>query len=348
MKVTVYEAESGEQTAFLRLANQNEVVFTREPMNATTAAQHADAEAISISSRYAAPHDVLALMPSLQLISTRSTGFDHIDLDYCRSHGITVCNVPGYGDVTVAEYTFALLLAVSRRIPEAAERTRKGDFSQEGLTGFDLRGKTLGVIGTGRIGRRVIEIAKGFGMIVVAYDTQRDEPLARSLGFRYCDLPDLLSQSDVVTLHVPAVAGTHNLISDREFDQMKRGVVLINTARGSVVDVPALVRALADGRVAAAGLDVLTAEPLMRDDTEIFRKGRQHTDAELRALLGDHVLLRLPNVIVTAHIAFNTDDAVYRLLDTAVSNIANFARGRPENVIIDPHRLQHASSRSGA
>jgi D-lactate dehydrogenase len=333
VKLIVFETEEWEHAACLRLLPEHEVSCTREPLNARAASSFPDAEAIATFVNSKLSPEVLAHFPSLRLIATRSTGYDHIDLDYCREHGITVCNVPDYGDTTVAEHAFALLLALDRHLIPAVERTRRGDFSQGGLRGLDLRGKTLGVIGTGRIGRRAIEIAKGFGMEVLAFDMRPDDTAAQVLGFRYGDLMDVLGRSDVVTLHVPATPQTHHLIGDRELAAMKDGVILINTARGSIIDVSALVRALADRKVGAAGLDVLPEEPLLRDEAEIFRGERQDTNAELRALLASHVLLRFPNVIVTPHIAYDTEDALRRILDTSIANIRAFAQGRPQNVV---------------
>lgn len=333
MKLIVFETEEWEHAACLRLLPEHNVSCTQEPLNSWSASRYPDGEAIStfINSKVSA--EVLAQFPSLRLIATRSTGYDHIDLDYCHEHGITVSNVPDYGDATVAEHTFALLLALVRHLVPAVERTRRGDFSQEGLRGSDLRGKTLGVIGTGRIGRRVIEIAKGFGMEVLAFDVRPDEAAADALGFRYGNLMHVLGRSDVVTLHVPATPQTRHLIGGRELASMKTGVIIINTARGSIIDASALVRALADKKVGAAGLDVLPEEPLLRDEAEIFRGERGDTNAELRALLASHVLLRFPNVIVTPHIAYDTEDALRRILDTTIANIKAFAQGRPQNVV---------------
>ncbi|HEX6000446.1 MAG TPA: hydroxyacid dehydrogenase, partial [Hyphomicrobiaceae bacterium] len=275
---------------------------------------------------------VLARLPRLKLIATRSTGYDHIDLDYCRAHGIAVCNVPDYGDSTVAEHVFALLLAISRHLIEAVQRTRRGVFGQAGLRGFDLKGRRLGVIGTGRIGRCVIAIAKGLGMEVVAFDTAPDDAAARRLGFRYAGFGDVLAEADILTLHVPSSPATVHLISDREFAVMKPGAILINTARGNIVDTAALVRALTSGKISAAGLDVLPQEPLLRDEAEIFRGG-QYSLAELHTLLASNVLLRFPNVLVTPHNAYNTDDAVHRIIETTLANIEAFARGKPQNIV---------------
>jgi D-lactate dehydrogenase len=332
MKAVVFETEEWEHQACLRLEPQHQVSCTRERLDARTAAAHADAEIVStfVNSKLGA--DVLAQFPKLKLIATRSTGYDHIDLGWCAAHGVAVANVPDYGDSTVAEHAFALLLAVARNLVDAVERTRRGIFSQTGLRGFELRGKTLGVIGTGRIGRRAIEIAGGFGMTVIAHDLHPDADAASRLGFRYADLDEVLSVADALTLHVPATPGTASLISDREFNLMKPGAILINTARGNVVDVPALVRALSDDRLRAAGLDVLPQEPLIREEAQIFREAWTEGH-DLKALVANHVLLRFPNVIVTPHNAYNTESAVRRIIETTLENIEAFGRGEPRNLV---------------
>jgi D-lactate dehydrogenase len=333
MKVVVFETEEWEREACRRLMAAHEVACTAEPLDERTAEAFADAEALAtfINSRLGA--GVLQRLPRLRLIATRSTGYDHIDLDYCRAHGITVCNVPGYGDHTVAEHAFALLLATARNIVDSVERTRRGTFTQSGLRGVELFEKTLGVIGTGRIGRRVIGIARGFGMAVVGSDVRPDEAAAAALGFGYAPLDELLATADVVTLHVPATPQSRHLLSDREFALMKEGAILINTARGNVIDVPALVRALSTGKVRAAGLDVLPQEPVIREEAQIFRAGAPEGGYDLRALVANHVLLRFPNVIVTPHNAYNTEAAVRRIIATTRDNIEAFARGAPRNVV---------------
>lgn len=332
MRVVVFETEDWEQQACLRLEPAHQVSCTHERLDTRTAAAYAEAEIVStfVNSKLGA--EVLDQFPNLKLIATRSTGYDHIDLGWCAAHGIAVANVPDYGDSTVAEHAFALLLAVARNLVDAVERTRRGDFSQVGLRGIELCGKTLGVIGTGRIGRRAIEIARGFGLRVVAHDVYPDDDAATRLGFHYATFKNVLAAADVLTLHVPATPETIGLISDREFGLMKPGAILINTARGNVVDVPALVRALADGRLRAAGLDVLPQEPLVREEAQIFRDAS--TDGyDLKALVANHVLLRFPNVIVTPHIAYNTQSAVRRIIETTLENIEAFGRGESRNLV---------------
>jgi D-lactate dehydrogenase len=331
MNITLFEIEDWERETFESLEDQHQVVYLEQPLSAANAAEQSDMEIISTFIYSKLGSDVLEQLPKLKMIATRSTGFDHIDMNYCREHGISVCNVPSYGENTVAEHVFALLLAISHRLIDAVDRTRKGDFTAEGLRGFDLHGKTLGVIGTGNIGRCVIIIARAFGMKVLASDPRPDKNFAQQLAFDYVSMQELLAGADIVTLHVPASDATRNLLSTNEFATMKDGAVLINTSRGTVVDVQALLHALVDGKLSAAGLDVLPDEPVIREEAELLRAvfSEQY---DLRNLLADHILLHMDNVIITPHSAFNTYEAVQRILDTTRDNIAVFANGGvPQN-----------------
>ena len=332
MKIVAFEVEPHEAAAFEPLGDDHDLVLSDAPLRADNAAQYADAQIISIFVYSRLDRSTLEQLPSLQLIATRSTGVDHIDLAYCAEHDITVSNVPTYGAHTVAEHVFALLLTISHRMLEAVERARSGPFSPKGLQGFDLSGKTLGVIGTGHIGRHVIRIARGFEMDVVASDIRPDQGLARELGFRYAPLEEVLQRAHIITLHVPATGETENMIGAPQFDQMRDGVILINTARGTVLDVRALVQALRTGKVAAAGLDVLPAEPMIREEAELIVSAFPDQQ-DLYSLLADHVLLRMPNVVITPHSAFNTREAVARIVGTTVENIAAFLADQPRNVV---------------
>ncbi|MFO8082857.1 MAG: hydroxyacid dehydrogenase [Desulfobacterales bacterium] len=340
MKIVIFEAEQWEHDAFDPLASDHELTVLKEPLSADNAKAFEQAEIISTFIYSDLSAGVLKQFRQLKMIATRSTGFDHIDLEYCDKNGITICNVPTYGDHTVAEHVFGLLLAISHKLIPAIDRTRRGDFSLEGLRGFDLEGKTLGVIGTGNIGRHVIRIAKGFNMKVMAFDVSPDRELASTLEFEYGDMDTVLAESDIITLHVPSNEKTHHLISEKEFSKMKDGVVIINTARGEVLDVHALAGAIADGKVAAAGLDVLPEEPTIREEVEllrsVFRKQKKHN---IETLLTDHILLRLRNVYITPHNAFNTREAVQRILDVTVENITAYVSGKPQNVAGKKSRL---------
>lgn len=332
MKIIVFETEPWEQKAFDELKENHEVTLLENKLSAENAAEYSDADVISTFIYSNLDENILEQFPNLKMIATRSTGFDHIPLRYCQRNNIVVSNVPEYGDSTVAEHVFGLLLAISHNLVEAVDRTRRGDFSLRGLRGFDLQGKTLGVIGTGSIGQYVIQIAHGFDMKVVAYDVNPNQDLADQLSFNYLSMDDLLSSSDILTLHIPANENTYHLISDDAFSKMKDGVVLINTSRGSVVHIEALARALSTGKVAAAGLDVLPEEPTIREESELLRSFfyEQHN---LQTLLAGHVLLRLRNVIITPHNAFYTHEAIWRILDTTVENIQSFILGKTQNVV---------------
>lgn len=332
MKMAIFEAEAREAAAFEAIAAHHDVSLIEEPLRAANVHRFVDAEVVSTFIYSELNRAVLEALPLLKLIATRSTGVDHIDTAYCAARGIVVSNVPTYGENTVAEHVFALLLAISHRLPDAMARAQRGHFSPEGLQGFDLAGKTIGVIGTGNIGRHVARIALGFQMAVVACDPRPDPQLAQRPGVRYASLDELLGVADVITLHVPARPETHHLLSAAAFARMKDGVVLINTARGDLIDTPALIHALVSGKVAAAGLDVLPDEPMIREEAELICSAFC-SRSDLRDLVADHVLLRMHNVIVTPHSAFNTREAVERIAKLTVENIEGFLVGKPRNVV---------------
>jgi D-lactate dehydrogenase len=274
---------------------------------------------------------LLANLPRVRFIATRSTGFDHIDLKACAKHKILVANVPAYGENTVAEHTFALILSLSRNLHRAYVRTVRGDFSLSGLQGFDLKGKTLGVIGAGRIGMHVIKIAKGFSMRVLAYDTRQDPFLSEVLDFRYVPLAVLLKEADIVSLHTPYSPATHHLMNRTTFAQMKRGALLVNTARGGLVNTEALVWALDEGIIAGAGLDVLEGEELVKEERQLL--SQDFPKERLITALQNNILLHRENVVITPHIAFDSREALQRILDTTAANIRGFLGGTPINVI---------------
>ena len=332
MRIVVFEAEEWEGKACAVLEPGHDLACTSAPLTSAIAADYADAEIVTVFVNSRLDSAALSALKQLRFVATRSTGFDHIDLEHCRKAGIAVANVPSYGDVTVAEHVFALLLGIARNLVRTVEGLRAGRFDQADLRGFDLYGKTIGVVGTGRIGRRVIEIARGFGMAVLAYDLAPDHDLSDRLGFHYVEFETLLRKADVVTLHVPALAATRNLIGEAELAMMRKEAVLINTARGNIVDVEALVRSVTRGQIRGAGLDVLPEEPLMRDEAEIFRAPPGEA-APVRALLANHLLMVAPNVLVTPHVAYNTVEARRRIIDTTIANIRAFLAGAPANLV---------------
>jgi D-lactate dehydrogenase len=297
-----------------------EVAFAEKPLSKDAIPAGDDAKFDIAAVFMDSPVDATVIdgLPDLKCITTLSTGFDHLDLAAAAARGIMVSSVPGYGENTVAEFAFALILALSRKICEARARVRdEGKFTTDGLCGFDLAGKTLGVVGTGRIGKHAVEMGKGFGMKIVAYDVYHDDKFAAAMGFPYLSLEDLLAQSDVITVHAPYLPSTHHLINSNNIGLVKKGAYLINTARGAIVETPALISALKSGQLGGAGLDVLEEEAAMKaGDMNV-----------------DHELVMMPNVIVTPHNAFNTAEAFLRILDTTIDNITAYAKGAPINIV---------------
>lgn len=239
--------------------------------------------------------------------------------------------MPHYGENTVAEHTFALILSLSRKLHAAYFQGLRGEYQIRALRGFDLYGKTLGVIGAGNIGLHVIRIARGFGMRVLAYDMRPHPLLAEVLGFTYTDLDTLLAESDIVSLHVPATPQTHHLVNRETLCKMKRGALLINTARGSVVDTEALLWALEEGILAGAGLDVIEGEEYITEESALLKMPL--AEQTLKQVVQAHLLLRRDDVVFTPHIAFNSHEAVQRILDTTLANLKAFLEGQPQNTV---------------
>lgn len=255
----------------------------------------------------------IAKLPNLKLLITRSVGFDHIDLDACRERKIVVCHVPDYGSHVIAELVFALLLSTMRHITEGEKRVEGGTFDYHGLKGMTLRGKTIGIVGTGKIGRRVAQVAHGFGMKIVAFDKCRTLELTDLLGVEYMSLEELLRQSDIITLHLPAIPEAEHMINDTTIALMKNGVILVNTARGSIIDSKALLRGLKSGKIRYALLDVLEHEKNFAENKELI----------------DH-----PNVVTTPHIGFYADVSVTSMYTDCFESVRQWQAGQtPEHVV---------------
>jgi D-lactate dehydrogenase len=274
---------------------------------------------------------LLDACPDLRLVATRSTGLDHVDLAACADRGVAVANVPTYGENTVAEHTFALILALSRNVHKAWVRTQRGDFSIEGLRGLDLRGRTIGLIGVGHIGLHTAKIARGFGMHVLAADPRPQPLLAELVGFRYVGLEELVASADIVSLHAPLVPATRHVVDRELLKRFKRGALLVNTARGGLVDTEALLWALDEGILAGAGLDVLEGEELLTEDRR--RLALERDEASLRVLVENQLLAGREDVVVTPHIGFDSIEAVQRIAEVTATNIAAFLAGHPENLV---------------
>lgn len=275
---------------------------------------------------------VISKLKKVKLIATMSTGYDHIDLRACRKNDILVCNVPSYGENTVAEHAMALLLAHARNIVESVERTRRANFDIEGLRCFDLKGKTIGVLGTGNIGSHMCKYCKAFEMDVLAHDKYPNKRLADELGFKYVSKAELYRKSDIISLHLPLLPSTRHMIDIKAVGSMKKGIVIINTARGSLVDTTAILKGLKSGRIGFYATDVLEEECAIKDERErLTETFKQKCDVE--TLLEDHMLMNHPRVIITPHNAFNSTEALKRILDTTVDNIRAFAKKKPVNLV---------------
>lgn len=307
-------------------------VFYRAKLDKRTVKKIKSAEIIASFVYSKMDRDILKELPELKLISTMSTGFDHIDLEYCKEKNITVCNIPTYGERTVAEHTFALILSLSRKIPQSIEKTRKFDFSLEGLRGFDLENKTLGLIGMGHIGANVAKIARGFEMKIIASDPKPDKALMKKLGIKMVSLEDLLQDSDIISLHAPLNKFTYHLINKHNIMTIKKGAYIINTARGGLIETEALIKALDKGILSGAGIDVLEEESAIKEEKELLGKTQKENE-KLRTILQNRILSSNPRVIITPHNAFNSDEAMQRILDTTIENIENFLKGSPINEV---------------
>lgn len=332
MNIGFFEVDDNEIEVYKKDLGDHELFFGKEPLNEKNKEKAKSLDIISTRSYSNLTSDTLSSLEHLKMITTRTTGYDHIDIEYCKEKNIIVCNIPEYGAFTVAEHTFALMLAISRNLVESIERTKRGDFRLDGLRGFELHGKTLGIIGVGSIGKAVIKIAKGFGMKVIAYTRHKEDKLAAELGFEFVELDDLLGKADIVSLHVPYSKETHHMINKENIRKFKKGSVLINTARGGVVDTEAILVGLDEKILSAAGLDVLEEECMVKDEedllTEEFLK-----ECNLKTQLLNHVLLTRENVIITPHNAFNSAESRIRILDITVKNITAFINNNPQNTI---------------
>ena len=313
MKLVILEPLGVEEEKLLALAeeklgNRAEIVYydTRVTDPDTLAGRAEDAD-IAVISNLPFKKEVMERCPKLKMLSVAFTGVDHVDMDYCHERGILVSNCAGYSNTAVSELVFGLALSLYRRIIECDRAVRAGK-DKTGLVGLELSGKKFGIIGMGAIGTRTAQLAKAFGCEVLGFNRS-----PRQIeGVRMTDLDTLLSECDIVSLHVPLTDETRGLIGERELSLMKPGAVLINTARGPVVDSRALAAALKEGRLAGAAVDVYETEP---------------------PIAQDHPLLTAPNVTATPHVAFATKEALYQRAAIVFDNVAGYLDGKPQNVM---------------
>jgi D-lactate dehydrogenase len=328
MKVAVFSIKTFDRQ-FLEAANSNQqhnLTFFDPHLNKDTAILAADFPAVCIFVNDQADAATLEVLASrgTKLLALRCAGFNNVDLKAATDLSISVVRVPAYSPNAVAEYTIAMILTLNRKLYRAYNRVREGNFSLDGLMGFNLHGRTVGVIGTGRIGVIVIQILKGFGCHVLVYDVYRN-PEVEALGVKYVEISEIFANSDIISLHCPLTPETHHLINNDAIEQMKPGVMLINTSRGALINAKAVTRGLKSGKIGSLGLDVYEKE------SDLFFEDLSGT------IIQDDVFLRLttfPNVLITGHQAFFTEEALRNIAETTLGNIAEFEKtGSCKNLI---------------
>jgi D-3-phosphoglycerate dehydrogenase len=310
----IAELMSGTRLERIRQAGEFVIHIGKPESDAQFIERIGDADALMLG--WGLPADVMRAAPNLELVAFVGIGAGNfVDLDAAVSRGITVCNTPGYADNTVAEHALAMMLALARHIVRLDRDMRAGRWNQE-IPGLELRGKNLGLVGFGGIGARFAELARGIGMNVRAWTRNPSAARARQHGIEFVNLDTILRESDVISLHAALTAETRNLLDSAALAATKPGVIIINTARGEIIEESTLLEALHSGHIAGAALDVFHAEPLT----------------------SDHPLLTLDNVLLTPHVAYNTPEATHALLDISVDNIVNYSRGKPVNVVAAPEK----------
>jgi D-lactate dehydrogenase len=323
MKVAVFSTKAYDRR-FLEAANadrRHELLFFEARLTADTAVLATGFPAVCAFVNDQLDEKTLKALAEQEtrLIALRSAGFNHVDLTAATELGLTIVRVPAYSPYAVAEHAIGLILTLNRKIHRAYNRVREGNFSLDGLLGFDLHGKTVGIVGTGKIGVIVAQILKGFGCQLLTYDLYPN-PECEALGTKYVELPELFAGSDIITLHCPLTPETYHLINDQALEQMKPGVMLINTSRGALVDTEAVIGALKSRKIGYLGLDVYEQE------SDLFFEDLSEE------VIQDDVFQRLltfPNVLITGHQAFFTENALKNIAETTLSNITDIEQGRP-------------------
>ncbi len=300
--------------------------YRLNPETVETVAEGTDVVCVFVNDKVTA--EVLAVLASkgVKMVALRCAGFNGVDLDAAKQYGITVARVPAYSPYAVAEHAVTLAMALNRRIPQANRRVRDMNFTLDGLVGFDMHGKTVGLIGTGKIGKIAAQIFKGYGTDVIMWDPYPDPAWAQAQGLRYTTLSEVGKTSDILSIHVPLFPETEHLINELVIRELKRGVIIINVSRGALIDTKALIRGLKSGQIGGVGLDVYEEE-----------EGKFFEDLS-DEVMEDDVLARLltfPNVLVTAHQAFLTKEALDEIARVTTENVVAFADGTQ----IDPSRV---------
>ncbi|GAB3254249.1 2-hydroxyacid dehydrogenase [Larkinella harenae] len=323
MNVTVFSTKPYDITFFeqTNAAFGFNLRFLKVPLDETTAELVTDSPVACLFVNDQANATVIGKLAEqgVKLLALRCAGFNNVDLDAARQHGIQVMRVPAYSPYSVAEHTIALILGLNRKTHRAYNRVKEGNFALDGLMGFDLYGRTVGLLGLGKIGKVTAQILRGFGCRLLGFDVVEDEE-ARQIGIEYVSLQELLSQSDIISLHCPLTPQTHHIINSKTLQLMKKGVMLINTGRGALIDTQAAIENLKSGQIGYLGLDVY------EEESHLFFEDLSDT------IIQDDVFMRLltfPNVLITGHQAFFTRNALHGIAETTCQNIQAFFQGRP-------------------
>ena len=325
MKIAFLELEGWEEDIIRKRLSSHELYLSRDVLNEKILNEIKDIDILSVFINSKVDCDTLKALSNLRAIVTRSTGYDHIDVNICTRRGIKVYNIPDYGSNTVAVFTFLLILSLMRMIQNVIKYEATSHIE---LRGHDLKNKIIGVLGTGRIGTYVIKLAHAFGMKILAYDKYPKEELVKKYQVEYVDLETILKNSDIITLHLPYFKETHHIINSDNIKLIKEGVILVNTSRGGLIETKAIIEALESGKLNGVALDVIEAEKIMKFDNDIIYGSKTASFEELKNVLAAYKLKEYPQVILTPHIAYNTWEAVNRILEKTLTLIEEIARGK--------------------
>lgn len=333
-RIAFFDVTPKERLSFERYfsGKQFELMLFSEPIQKVPLYDYKEASIISVFTTSKVDKEIISHLPKLKFVCCRSTGVDNVEVKYAHKKGVAISNVPGYGQTTVAEYAFMLMLALVRKLPASLNAVKDGQINHQRLTGFTLHGRVLGVVGSGKIGMAVIKLAKAFGMHVIAFDPFPNKAAEKELGFSYLPLPQLLRSADIVSLHAPLTKDNFHLINAKALSLMKEEALLINTARGELVDTPALIDALKNNQLAGAALDVVEGETMY--DVDIEMELLRNNPKQAQNLIAElDVLSKLGNVILTPHNAFNSREALSFIRKTTALNIQGFLAGKPQNIV---------------
>lgn len=336
MKKIVYFDVQEDEVDFITETNEGkyEYILTPDSLNdlQPLSFEYKDADIISLFTTSRVSAEMIAQFEKLKLIALRSVGFNHIDIDYCKDNGIAVENTPNYGNKSVAEFAFALLLDVCRKVTRSYLEYKVQAVNPQNLLGQELGGKTVGIVGLGAIGSEFTRLAYGFDMEILGVDKAPKLELSEKYGVKFVDFDTMLELSDFISIHAPLTKSTYHLFDEESFKKMKRSAILVNTARGELINTGDLYNALNKKEIAGAGLDVLESEETIADSDYLADINRLN-ECVLKQTLLNTRLQQFPNVVITPHIAYNTKEAILRILETTFANIEAFEQGKIQNSV---------------